>query len=53
MITRDINDVLESITLKYNDGRVEMPDFYKVIVIYLYLSILPHPDLWEKPELAT
>ena len=41
MVTRDINDVLESITLKYNDGRVEMPDFYKVIESYLYRFILP------------
>ena len=30
MVTRDIHDVLESITIIYNDGRVEVPDFFKV-----------------------
>ena len=30
MISRDIYDVLESVTLKYDDGRLEHPDFFKV-----------------------
>ena len=29
-VTRDIKDVLESITLKYEDGRIENRDFYDV-----------------------
>jgi hypothetical protein len=30
MVTRDIYDVLESVTLKYEDGRIDKPDFFKV-----------------------
>ena len=38
MLTRDIADVLESITLKYDDGRIEQPDFFKVrLMIFMNL----------------
>ena len=30
MVTRDILDVLETVTLKYDDGRVEQVDIFKV-----------------------
>ena len=33
MVTRDIYDVLESVTLKYEDGRIDKPDFFKVELI--------------------
>jgi hypothetical protein len=35
-VTRDIFDVLESVTLKYDDGRVEHPDFFKVITFHVF-----------------
>ena len=40
MVTRDIHDVLESITIIYNDGRVEVPDFFKVGGGYKKLDLI-------------
>ena len=34
LVTRDIYDVMESITLKYDDGKVELPDFFKVSMYF-------------------
>ena len=35
-MTRDIFNVLESVTLKYDDGRVEHPDFFKVTTLLVF-----------------
>ena len=35
IVTRDIFDVLESVTLKYDDGRVEHPDLFKVTTFHV------------------
>ena len=38
-ITRDILDVLESVTLKYDDGKVEQVNIFKVSPSYLHMFI--------------
>ena len=35
-MTRDIFDILASVTLKYDDGRVEHPDFFKVTTFLVF-----------------